>query len=262
MLKTLLPAILWIVSLIPNCVLAQSAIGSEIAPLGKLRVAMNAGNPVLIKRAPDGKIISGVALEVGKFLAEKLGLPLELVPYPDSATFTNSYGKDDWDIGIGPPIKSAAEKADFGPVLLLLDHVYTAAPGQEFADASQADRPGVKIGVGLKSAQDVFLSRKLKFAELVRMPGGRSDAIHTLRSGKTNLWASNATQAYAIAAGLPGAKVVPGAFNQARTSLALPKGRSSSVRAKIAAIINEAKMTGIMQKAIEQADLKGVWVAP
>jgi ABC-type amino acid transport substrate-binding protein len=67
---------------IPGDVSAQPAISSEIAPLGKLRVAMNAGNPVLIKRAPDGKIIGGVAFDVGKFIAEKLGVSFEVVPYP------------------------------------------------------------------------------------------------------------------------------------------------------------------------------------
>ena len=247
---------------IPRSVSAQPAISSEIAPLGKLRLAMNAGNPVLIKRAPDGKIIGSVALDVGKFIAEKLGVSLELVPYPDSNTYTQSFGKGDWDVGIGPPISLAAENADFGPDLLLVDHVYTAAPGQEFADAAHVDRSGVKIGVGRNSAQDAFLSRTLKSAELVRMPGGRTDAIETLRSGKVNLWASNATQAEAIASGLPGAKIVSGAFNNERSSVALPKGRSSAARSKFAEIVNEAKRTGIVQKAIEQAGLRGVRVAP
>jgi polar amino acid transport system substrate-binding protein len=184
MRQILLLAILLIATSIPRGASAQPVISSEIAPLGKLRVAMNAGNPVLIKRAPDGKIIGGVALDVGKFIAEKLGVPFELVPYTNADTYTQSFGKGEWDIGIGPPIPLAAEKADFGPDLLLVDHVYTAAPEREFADAAQVDQPGVKIGVGRNSAQDQFLSRTLRSAELVRMPGGRTDAIETLRSGK------------------------------------------------------------------------------
>lgn len=261
-MRRIVVGILLIATLIPKVTFAQPAISSEIAPLGKLRVAMNGGNPVLIKRASDGKIIGGVAFEVGKFIAEKIGVTLELTPYLDSGTFTQSYGKGEWDIGIGPPIKLAAEKADFVSVLLLVDHVYTAAPGQEFADATQVDRPGVKIGVGLNSAQDVFLSRMLKSAELVRMPGGRTDAIETLRSGRANLWASNATQAQRIIGGLSGATVVPGAFNQDLSSIALPKGRSPAAQGRLAEIVNEAKRTGIVQKAIEQAGLKGVRVAP
>jgi polar amino acid transport system substrate-binding protein len=262
MRRILMSAILFISISIPGGVSAQPAITSEIAPLGKLRVAMNGGNPVLIKRSPDGKMIGGVAVDVGKFIADKLGVPVELVPYTNADTYTQSFGKGEWDIGIGPPIPLAAEKADFGPDLLLVDHVYTAAPGREFADAAQVDRPGVKIGVGRNSAQDQFLSRTLRSAELVRMPGGRTDAIETLRSGKANLWAANATQAQAIADGLPGAKIVPGAFNSERSSVALPKGRSSAAQGKLVEIVNEAKTTGIVQKAIEQAGLRGVRVAP
>ena len=116
--------------------------------------------------------------------------------------------------------------------------------------------------IGRNSAQDQFLGRTLKSAELVRMPGGRTDAIETLRSGKANLWASNATQAEAIVDGLPGAKIVPGAFNNDRSSVALPKGRSSAAQGKLAEIVNEAKRTGIVQKAIEQTGLRGVRVAP
>ena len=71
-----------------------------------------------------------------------------------------------------PPTPLVAEKADFGPDLLLVDFCIVAAPGREFADAAQVDRPGVKIGVGRNSGPDQFLSRTLKSAELVRPGGG------------------------------------------------------------------------------------------
>jgi polar amino acid transport system substrate-binding protein len=161
-----------------------------MGPAKVLRVATNGGNPQFVTRTPDGKVIGGVGLAIGKFIAEKLGVPFELVPYSNANTFTQSFGKGEWDIGIGPPIALVAEKADFGPDLLLVDHVYTAGPGQEFADAAQVDRPGVKIGVGKNSAQDTFLSRTLKSAELVRPGGG---GVEALRSGKADVWAANAT---------------------------------------------------------------------
>jgi polar amino acid transport system substrate-binding protein len=62
--------------------------------------------------------------------------------------------------------------------------------------------------------------------------------------------------------GLPGAKIVPEAFNTERYEVALPKGRSSAAQAKLAEIVNEAKKTGVVRKAIEQAGMKGVRVAP
>ena len=80
-----------------------------------------AGTHGLVKRTPDGKIIGGVALDVGKFIAEKLGVSFELVPYANADAYTQSFGKGEWDIAIGPPTPLVAEKADFSPDLLLAD---------------------------------------------------------------------------------------------------------------------------------------------
>ena len=83
---------------------------------------MNAETPVLVMRTPDGKIIGGVALEVGKFIAEKLGVPFELVPYANANAYTQSFGKGEWDIGIGPQTPLVAEKADFIVDVMLTDY--------------------------------------------------------------------------------------------------------------------------------------------
>ncbi len=256
----LLPAIILLAVQISGRALAQPAIGSEIAPAGKLRVTTNGGNPVLVTRTPDGKIIGGVAFDVGKFIAAKLGVPFEPITSANAQAYTESLGKGEWDIAIGAPTSLAAEKADFGPALILADWMYVAAPGREFADAAQVDRPGVKIAVARNSGPDQFLSRTLKSAELVRVPAGHGP--ETLSSGKADVYGANAEIVHRIADSLPGAKIVPGAFASDRYTVALPKGRSSAAQAKLAEIVNEAKRTGIVRKAIEQGDLRGVRVAP
>ena len=121
MRRILLLAILLIATSIPGRVpLGQAVISSEIAPLGKLRVATNGDNPLLVMRTPDGKMVGGVALDVGKFIAAKLGVSFEAVAYANADAYTQSFGKGEWDIAIGPPTPLVAEKADFGPDLILL----------------------------------------------------------------------------------------------------------------------------------------------
>jgi polar amino acid transport system substrate-binding protein len=246
---------------IPGSSLGQSAVNSEIAPSGKLRVAMNANTVVLLKRTPDGKITGGVGVELGKFMAKKLGAVLELVPYPDSNTYTQSFGKGEWDIGFGTRTPLVEEKADFILDVLLTDYLFVAAPGREFADAAQVDRPGVKVGVGQKSTSDQFLSRTLKSAELVRLPGG-GKSIEALRSGQVDVWAASASNVEQVADRLPGAKIVPGTFMSDRTMVVLPKGRSSAAQARVVEIVNEAKKTGVVRKALEQTGVRGVRAAP
>ena len=260
MRRILLLAIVLIAISIPGGVSAQPAISSELAPLGKLRVAMNAETPVLLQRTPDGKITGGVALEVGKFIAEKLGVPFELVPYAGADAYAQSFGKGEWDIGIGAPTPLVAEKAEFIVDVVLTDYMFLAAPGREFADAAQVDRPGVKIGVGQNTSSDQFLSRTLRSAELVRPGAGRN--IEALRSGEVDVWAASASSVQQLAAQVPGSKIIPGAFTSDRYMVALPKGRSSAAQSKIVEIVNEAKRTGLVRKAIDQTGIKGVRAAP
>jgi polar amino acid transport system substrate-binding protein len=260
MRRIFLLALVLIATSIPGSPWAQSTVGSEIAPTGKLRVAMNGGNPVLARRTPDKKIVGGVAVDVGKYIADKLGVPFELVPYSNANAYTQSFGKGEWDIGFGAPTPLVAEKADFIMELVLADFVFVAAPGRDFADAGQVDRSGVKVGVGTKSVSDQFLSRTLKSAELVRAVG--VDGTEMLRSGKADVWAISASRAHDMAKKLPGAKVVAGAFTSDRYMVSLPKGRSSEAKSKIKEIVQEAKKAGLVQKALEHPDLTGVRVAP
>ena len=256
MRRILLSAIVLIATSIPAGAWGQPAISSEIAPLGKLRVLAPTTSQLLVRRTPDEKIIGGVAHDVGKFIAEKLGVSFELILFAGAQVSTEALGKGEWDIAIRAPTDLTAEKADFGPDLVLVDFVYVAAPGREFVDAAQVDRPGVKIGVSRDSGPDQFLRRTLKSAELVLLPSG--GAREALRSGKADAYFTDAARAKQIVDGVPGAKVVPGALSSERYTVALPKGRSSAAQGKLTEIVNEAKRTGVVAKAIEQAGLRGV----
>jgi polar amino acid transport system substrate-binding protein len=256
----LLAAIVLTGSWISGPVLAQPATTSEIAPQGRLRVAILAINPVLMTRNPDGGL-SGVAIDLGKFIAESLGVPFEPILYTTAEAYTHSFGKGEWDIGLGAR-GAAADLADYGPNFMLVDNLYVAAPGRELADAGQVDRSGVKVAAAKDGAPDRFLSRNLKAAELVRIPAGLEAAIETLRSGKADAYASNGMIVHAVAARLPGSKVLPGAFTSIPQAIAIPKGRSAVARDRLAQLVNEAKRSGIVASSIEQAGIKGVRAAP
>ncbi len=262
MRSIILRAILILATSISGDALGQPTIGAEIAPQGKLRVALIGGNPVLVTKKPDGSLGGGVSVDLGKFIAEKLGVPFDPVVYADPEAYTRSFGKGEWDIAIGPRRATEAEMVDYSPEFMVVDNIYVAAPGRDFADASHVDRPGVKVAVIQDGAPDKFLTRTLKSAELVRIPSGRSAAIETLRSGKAHVFGSNAQIVHEVADGLPGAKIVPGQFNTVPMAVALPKGRSAAAQAGLAEIVKEAKAVSLVRKAIGQAGVKGVRVAP
>lgn len=240
---------------------AQSSGIAEIAPSGRLRSALIGSNPVLVTRRVDGTV-GGVSVELAKLIAERLGVSFEPVVYPDTDSYAKSFGTGQWDIAIGPRTPVAESHSDFSPDFMLVDNIYVAAPGREFAAASEVDRPGVKIAVVLNGAPDQFLSRTLKSAELVRISGGSEAMIEALRTGKADVYGSNAENVHKVAGGLPGAKIIPGAFRSVRMAVAFPKARSATAKNKIAEIVNAAKAGGLIQKSIEEARLKGVRVAP
>lgn len=256
----LLPAVIIVATQISAGASAQSSPDLEISSNGKLRVASFTNN-ILFMKMPDGRIV-GAAADLGNFIARKLGVTFEPIVYANPESYTSSFGTGAWDIAIGPRTAATAEKSDFGPDFILVDNIYLAAPSREFTDATQVDRTGVRIGVAQNGPPDLLLTRTLKSAQLVRVPaGGVPDTIELLRSGKADVFASNGEIIHAAANGLPGSKIVPGAFNTVRMAVALPKGRSAAAQAMLTAIVNEAKDTGIARKAIEQYQLKGVRAA-
>jgi hypothetical protein len=228
---------------------------TEIAPTGKLR-----GSVIGIK------VLGGVGEPIGRFVAEKLGVPFELVMYRSPQAYEQGFSKSDWDIALGPRVLAPADKADVTPDVWLIDLLYLAAAGRTFAKADDVDRAGVKVGTIQDSPSDRFLTHALKSAQLVRLPLSQNfpnDAVDLLRTGKADVFGADAGLIDAISGGYPEARRVPGAFNTVHAAVALPKGRSPAAQARLADLLREAKRSGIVQKAIEQAGLtSGVRVAP
>jgi polar amino acid transport system substrate-binding protein len=231
----------------------QTAPAPEIAPGGKLRVGMIAIT-----------VLGGVAEPVARFIGQKLGAAVDPVMYPNPEAYLQSFGKGEWDIAIGPRVLAPEDTADSTADLWVISLVYVAAPGKEFPDIGSVDKADVKIGTIRGAPSDRVLTREIKAAEIIRIPLSptiAADATELLRSGKADVFGADAGVGYPAAVALPGAKIVPGAFAMVRVAVALPKGRSTAAQAALAALVDEAKQSGVVQKAIDAKGLKGVNVA-
>jgi polar amino acid transport system substrate-binding protein len=231
----------------------QADLTSEIAPGAKLRVGM-----ISIT------VLGGVAEPVAEFMGRKLGVAVVPVMYPNPDAYLRSFGKGEWDIAIGPRVLAPTDKADTTGNLWAISLVYVAAPGTEFPNIASVDKAGVKIGTILGAPSDRVLTREIKAAEIVRIPLSptiAADAADLLRSSKAHVFGADSGVGYPAAKALPGAKIVPGAFGTVLVTAAMPKGRSPAAQALLATIVDEAKKTGVVQKAIEAKGLKGVSVA-
>lgn len=231
----------------------------EIVPAGKLRLGINGSNATLYARAADGSA-SGIAVDLGTFIAGKLGVPFEALVYPGAAAYTASFGTGEWDIIVTGRNPLAAQRVDFIGDVILIDYVYLAAPGRSFAGPDDVDRAGVKIGVPRNASADAFLSERLKAAELVRLPGDMATAADMLREGGIDLYASGGDSLQHIESRVPGSKII-GTFETVAFAISTAKGMSPTARARLTQLVNDARSAGIVEKALAQSGRQGVRAA-
>jgi polar amino acid transport system substrate-binding protein len=239
---------------------AQNDAAKRLAPKGELRAGLIASNPVLVTRGADGQL-GGVSVELARALAAKLGIPVRLMPYENPARYNESLGKDEWDIGLAARDASRAEHLVFSEVFMEVDNGYVARPGFPLKAANEVDRVGIKVAVAQGSAPDGFLTRTLKNAEIVRVPGGLAPAREVLAAGRADVFADNTNVAHQIAKDLPGATVLDGRFNVVQMSIAVPKHNAAALSI-VDEFVRDAKRDGLIAQAIARASLRGVHAAP
>lgn len=239
---------------------AQTQSASPVTAGSELRAAVIVSNPVLVTRGADGSL-GGVSVELARAFATKLGVPLRVTPYDNPARYNESLGKGEWDIGLAARDPARGEHLAFSDVFMEVDNGYVARPGSQLRSADEVDRPGVRVAVAQGSAPDGFLTRTLKHAEIVRVPGGLGPARDALSSGRADVYGENAHLASRIAAELPGATVLEGRFNVVQMSIAVPKANASALPA-VNEFVAEAKRGGIIAEAIARAGLRGVRPGP
>jgi polar amino acid transport system substrate-binding protein len=235
---------------------AQTEAASQLASKGELRAALIVSNPVLVTRGADGQL-GGVSVELARALATKLNVPVRLIPYDNPARYNESFGKNEWDVGLAARDPSRAEHLAFSDIFMEVDNGYVGRPGLTLKAAEEVDRPGIKIAVAQGSAPDGFLTRTIKNAEIVRVPGGLVPAREALAAGRADVYGENVHLAHRIAADLPGATVLEGRFNVVQMSIAVPKDNAAALPA-VNDFIREAKRDGLIAQAISRAGLRGV----
>ena len=147
------------------------AVRSELAPTGKLRVGLNMSNFLLTATdAATGKP-KGVAADLGQELGKRLGVPVDLVPFPNPGALADAAKSGVWDVGFLGAEPQRANEIDFTAAYAEIEATYLVPPGSPIKAIADVDRKGVRIAISGRSAYDLYLTRELKHAELVRDSG-------------------------------------------------------------------------------------------
>lgn len=238
---------------------APPAARSELAPTGKLRVGLLFRNASYVTKDGPAAEMQGVAVDLGRALARQLGVPFEPVRYEAVGKMVDGAKAGDWDVAFLGFEPARTPHMDFTAAYLEIGNSYLVPAGSPIRIIGDVDRPGHRIGVSQRSLQDVFVTRSIKHAQLVRVPSN-AESVKLLASGKINALIANRTALLAVAESVPGSRILEGSVFNLGQSLGIAKGRPAGT-AYAKEFIEYAKSSGLVQQAIDRAELRGVNVA-
>jgi polar amino acid transport system substrate-binding protein len=237
-----------------------AAVRADLAPAGTLRAGINYGNFILATRDPATGESRGVAIDLTRELARRLGVPVEIVPYDSVAAMVDAAKTGAWDIaflGIDP-----AREGDIGftAAYLQIEATYLVPAASPLRAVADVDRDGIRVAAPARANYELFLGRSLKHAQLVRAPTAGA-AFDLLASGQVNALAGLRQALIDLAGRLPGSRILDGGFMHVPQAIGVPRGRDAGL-AYLRAFVAEAKASGMVGRAIAQTGARGVAVAP
>jgi polar amino acid transport system substrate-binding protein len=239
---------------------AQEAIpaAKDLAPSGRLRVAINFGNPVLAQRGPDGEP-RGVSAALARELARRLNVPIDFVAFEEAGKVAEAASQDKWDIAFLAIDPTRAATIGFTPPYVLIEGTYLAPAHSSLQKVEDVDKDGIRVAVAENSAYDLYLTCNLKYAKLIR-GSSTAVAVADFERGKTDVLAGVRQPLVAYANAHPGTRVMEGRFMSIRQAMCSPKGRETGAR-YLQAFIEEMKQSGFVAKALADSG-QSATVAP
>ncbi len=231
-----------------------------LAPTGKLRVAFLSAPIYAIKDPTTGEL-KGVAVDLGKELARRVGVPFDPLIYPNPPALIGGAKSGEWDLALIAINAERATAMDLSAPYMEVEQGYFVRAGVSIATASDVDKAGIRIGVLERASADLHLSSTLKNAVLVRVKSV-AELYARFGAGKADVIAGNQTGLFAEAQKQPGSRVLDGRILVEPIGMGVPKGRDTAAAAYVGKFVEEAKAEGLVKSAIERAGLRGVVVAP
>ncbi|MBO0712080.1 MAG: ABC transporter substrate-binding protein [Acetobacteraceae bacterium] len=232
----------------------------ELAPHGVLRAAINLGNFLLVTAKSASGEPEGVAPDMARAIADALGVPVALVPFPRPGELADAVNEDRWDVGLIGAEPARAETIAFSPAYVEIEATYLVPGGSPITTIAEVDRPGVRIAVTARSAYDLWLARNIRHAELVRSESLDGAYEQFVREGLDAL-AGLKPRLLTDARKLSGARLLEGQFTAVQQAVGTAR-KNSAGAAFLRDFVEQAKASGLVARLIERHRVQGLSVAP
>lgn len=237
-----------------------ASIVHAFAPQGRLRASINLGNPVLAGRDASGAPC-GVTVDLAQAFAQRLGVPLELLAFDTAGQSVEAVAGERADLGFFAIDPKRGEHIAFTPPYVLIEGCYLVRADSPLQANEEVDRAGRKVVVGAGSAYDLYLSRELKQAQVLRL-GSSAEVVPHFLQGEGDVAAGVKQQLQADTQGIAGVRLLPGRFMVIRQAMGCPRSRGAEAAAALSAFIEEMKASGFVADALKRHGIAGASVAP
>ena len=238
----------------------SAALRQAFAPTGRLRASINIGNPILAAKGVAGAGPTGVSVDLARAFAQRLGLPLELVVFDTAGKSVDAVAAEQADIGFFAVDPQRGEHIGFTAPYVLIEGAYLVRNASALQANDQVDRSGHRVVVGRGSAYDLFLTRELASAQIVRAPSSPAVVDEFLATG-ADVAAGVKQQLEADAKRLGGLRLLPGRFMVIRQAMGCPRGRGGEAAALLSAFVEDARRSGFVADALARHGIQGASVA-
>ncbi len=228
---------------------------SELAPSGTLRAGINLGNILLVTGSTSAGKPTGVAPDMAREVADRLGVAVSYVPFASPGEVADAVGSDAWDIALIAAEPARAESIVFSAAYVEIEATYLVPASSSFRLVEDVDRPGVRIAVSDRSAYDLYLTRSLKHAELHRAKGLAS-ALDLFVSENLDALAGLRPALNRNAEKLPGLRVLNGHFTKVRQAIGT-KPENTAAAAFLQIFVAQARESGLVGRLIERHGVTG-----
>jgi len=238
-----------------------NSIAKAFAPTGRLRASINLGNPILAGKDANTGEVRGVSVDLAHEFGRRLGLSVDLVVFDTASNSVDAVSQEQADIGFFAIDPKRAESISFTAAYVLIEGAYLVREKSPLKNNEEVDRAAHRVVVGKGSAYDLFLSRELKQATILRAPSSPA-VVDFFREQQAEVAAGVKQQLEADAARLGGLRLLPARFMVIRQAMGCPKSRGVEAAAALRDYVEEMKASGLVAQALARHGISGAIVAP
>jgi polar amino acid transport system substrate-binding protein len=231
----------------------------ELAPGGKLRIGLNYSNFLLVLGDDEKGEPRGIAPDLGRELARRSGLALEFVKFDGAGKLFDAVKSAACDVGFLGAEPQRASEVEFSPAYLEIPVTFLVPAGSPIRTIADVDRQGVRVAVSERSAYDLFLSRTLKQAKLLRAPGIPA-SYDLFMAQKLEALGGLKPKLVEEAERTPGSRVLEGQVTGVQQAIGAPKGRPDAAKV-LREFAEDVKRSGVVARLIQKHGVRGVTVA-